>query len=546
MLRGLMMDAPLMISGALEYGKVVHADRPIITRTVEGPIHRYTYAEAARRAAQLAHALDGLGVEDGDRVGTIAWNTHRHFELYYGISGIGAVCHTMNPRLHTDQLIYVANHASDRYLFFDLTFVPLVEAIADRLPKVEGYVVMTDDEHMPKDCRLPNLLCYESLIGGKPETYQWPVFDEDAAAALCYTSGTTGNPKGVLFSHRSTMLHTYFLLASGEMRITQHDSILPVVPLFHANAWGLPYATPITGASLVMPGPGLDGASLFDLMDENGVTASWGVPTVWLGLLDEMAKRGRKPANLGLAVIGGAAAPPPMIETFERDYDVRVVHGWGMTEMSPVGSLGTIPPTADDAPLAERVALKAKQGRFFYGVGYKIVDEDGKPLPHDGEAAGELLVRGAAITGGYFEDEEANRGAFDDEGWFRTGDMATIDGNGYLTIVDRAKDLVKSGGEWISSIDLENAAIGHPGIAEAAVIAVPHPKWDERPLLIAVRNQGHDVTGEDLKEYLASKVAKWWLPDAVVFVDELPHSATGKLLKAALRDQYGDFKLDSD
>jgi fatty-acyl-CoA synthase len=540
-----MLQAPLMISQCIEHARVVHAGQPIITRTVEGPIHRSTYAETAGRVAQLAHALDELGAEPGNRIATIAWNTHRHFELYYGISGVGAVCHTINPRLHATQQIYVINHAADRFLFFDLTFLPLVEALVEHLPTVERYVLMTDSDHMPADTKLPDLICYEELITGKPETYDWPVFDEDTASAMCYTSGTTGNPKGVLYSHRSTVLHSLFLLAGGEARITQHDMILPVVPLFHANSWGLPYATAISGTGLVMPGPGLDGASLFDLMEEADVTSSWGVPTVWVGLLDEMAERGRKPSSLEMVVVGGSAPPVSMIEAFEREWGVNVVHGWGMTETSPVASLGVLPVAADALPIEERIRLKAKQGRRVFGLDYKIVDDEGQELPKDGQAFGELLIRGATIAGGYYQDDQATRKVMAD-GWLRTGDVVTVDPEGFLAIVDRAKDLIKSGGEWISSIDLENAAVGHPGIVEAAVIGVPHPKWDERPLLIAVRREGHEVTVEDVKEYLAGKVAKWWLPDAVVFVDELPHSATGKLQKVELRERFRDLELPNE
>jgi len=542
MLKGLMQDVPLMISSAIEYARVVHASRPFITRTVEGPIQHSTYGEVARRVSQLAHALDELGVQPSDRVATIAWNTQRHFELYYGISGVGAVCHTINPRLFAEQIIYVANHASDRFIFLDLTFVPIVEAVVDKLPNVEGFIIMTDAEHMPAESKLPNPICYEELIAGKADTYDWPEFDENAASVMCYTSGTTGNPKGVVYSHRSTLLHSLFLLASGEVYLTQRDVILPVVPLFHVSSWGLPYATAITGSPLVMPGPGLDGGSLFDLMEEAGVTSSWGVPTVWIGLLAEMEKRGRKPSNLENVVVGGSAPPLSMIDTFERKWGINVTHGWGMTETSPVGTLGLLAAEADELPLEERIKMKARQGRRLYGLDFRLVDDDGNDLPRDGKAVGELLLRGATIAGAYFRDEEASRKGFRD-GWLCTGDLANIDERGNLTIVDRAKDLVKSGGEWISSVDLENAAVGHPGVMEAAVIGVPHPKWDERPLLIVVKNQGAEVTGDEIKEYLAGKVAKWWLPDAVVFVDELPHSATGKLLKTSLRERFGDFKL---
>jgi fatty-acyl-CoA synthase len=543
MLKGLMQNSPLMISSAIEYARVVHGSQPFVTRTVEGPIHHSTYGEIAGRVSQLAHALDELGVKTSDRLATVAWNTQRHFELYYGISGIGAVCHTINPRLFAEQIIYVVNHAADRFIFLDLTFVPLLEAVADKLPGVEGYVIMTDTDHMPKESKLSNLICYEELIAGKPETYDWPIFDENAAAVLCYTSGTTGNPKGVVYSHRSSLLHALYVLAGGEIRLTQRDVILPVVPLFHVSSWGLPYSAAISGSTLVMPGPGLDGASLFDLMEESGVTSSWGVPTVWIGLLGEMEKRGTKPSKLENVVVGGSAPPLSMIDAFERKYGINFTHGWGMTETSPVGTLGILPPDADELPLEERVKMKVKQGRRLFGLDYRLVDDDGNDLPHDGKAVGELLIRGATIAAAYYEDEEASQKGFTD-GWLRTGDLANIDDRGFLTIVDRAKDLVKSGGEWISSVDLENAAMGHPGVMEAAVIGVPHPKWDERPLLIVVKNQGAEVTGDNIKQFLAGKVAKWWLPDAVVFVEELPHSATGKLLKTSLREQFGDFELE--
>lgn len=542
-MRGLMMDRPLLVSSLIDYGAEIHGDAMVVSRRVEGDTHRYGYADARARIVQLAHALRTLGVREGDRVATMAWNGHRHFEVYYAASGIGAVCHTVNPRLFPEQLVYIVNHAEDRLLFVDLTFLPLIELLIDRMPSLEHVVIMTDATHRP-ETTLPGARCYEDLIQGQPTAIDWPDLDENAAAGLCYTSGTTGHPKGVLYSNRSSVLHALSVaLVADSVRLTRNDRVLPVVPLFHVNAWGLPFAAPIAGANLIFPGPKLDGGSLFDLMEEAEVTATWGVPTVWLGLLNEMDRRGRKPRGLDLVVVGGAAAPPPMIERFERDFAIQVVHGWGMTETSPVGTFGSIPPEADGLPLADQVAMKARQGRFLFGVGHKIVDDRGRALPHDGVAFGELLVRGNTIASAYYDDPEATRGAFDDEGWFRTGDVATISPNGVLNIVDRAKDVIKSGGEWISSIDLENAAIGHPGIAEAAVIAAPHPKWGERPVLIAVRREGSDVTAGDVKAYLETKVAKWWLPDAIVFAESLPHTATGKLQKTELRKKYGDLDV---
>ena len=542
-MRGQMMDRPLLVSSLIDYAAEIHGDGMVVSQRVEGDIHRYGYRAARARIAQLAHALTGLGVRPGDRIATMAWNGHRHFEVYYAASGIGGVCHTINPRLFPEQLVYIVNHAGDRLLFVDLTFVPLIETLAGRMPSLEHVVVMTDAAHMP-DTSLPGALCFEDLIGGQPTAIDWPTLDETAAAGLCYTSGTTGNPKGVLYSNRSTVLHALCVgLVAESMRLTRADRLLPVVPLFHVNAWGLPYVAPIMGTSLVFPGPNLDGCSLYDLMEREQVTSGWGVPTVWLSLLAEMQKRGRKPAHLRALLIGGSAVPRAMIEAFENRWNIGVVHGWGMTEMSPVGTLGILPPDQAARPPEQRTALQLKQGRRMLIVDMKIVDPAGTRLPNDGQARGELLVRGPAITDGYYKDEAANRAAFDAEGWFRTGDIATIDPDGFMLIVDRAKDIIKSGGEWISSIDVENAAMGHPAVAEAAVIGMPHPKWVERPLLIVVPKDGAAATKDDILQFLATKVAKWWLPDDVVFVDTLPHSATGKLQKSRLRDQFKDYVL---
>lgn len=541
-MHGLMMNRPLLVSSLIEYGAEVHADKLVVSRRVEGDIHHQTFAETRDRVAQLAHALKALGIDVADRVATIAWNGHRHLELYYAISGIGAVCHTINPRLFAEQLDYIVNHAADRALFIDLTFVPMVEKMRDKFPTVEHVVIMTDRAHMP-DTTIENALCFEDLLDGQPTSYDWPDMDENTAAGLCYTSGTTGNPKGVLYSHRSHVLHALSVASVDGFHLESRDVVLPVVPLFHVNAWGLPYICFVTGTSLVFPGPNLDGASLFDLMDNENVTAAWGVPTVWLGLIGEMQKHGRKPAHLESMLIGGSAAPRAMIETFEKQYGLDIVHGWGMTEMSPIGTIGVLPSRYDETDMDARIDLKAKQGRRLYQVEMKIVDEDGNRKPHDGKTSGELYVRGPFITAGYYNDDSANAGCFDAEGWFKTGDVATIDAEGFLLIVDRSKDLIKSGGEWISSIDLENAAIGHPDIVEAAAIGLPHPKWDERPLLVVVARDGAQVSKESIQEFLASRVAKWWLPDDIAFVEAIPHSATGKIRKTELRDMFKDYAL---
>ena len=543
MLLGQMMNRPMMISDIIRYAAEIRGDQEVVSARVEGDRHRYTYRDMAGRAAQLANALAELGIRPGDRVATLAWNGYRHLELYYAVSGIGAVCHTINPRLFADQLVYIVNHAKDRLLFLDATFVQLVASLRDRLPADLRYVVLADRDHMPTD-GLTDALCYEDLLAGQPATIDWPEFDEHTASGICYTSGTTGEPKGVLYSHRSTLLHSYGLLAvAAEVGLTPGDSILPVVPLFHVNAWGLPYAVPLTGTRFVLPGPRLDGPNLFALMDEEKVTSAWGVPTVWMGLLAEMRAQGRKPDGFDVVIIGGSAAPEPMIREFETDFGVRVVHGWGMTEMSPVGALTSMGPTLNALPEDEKLACKNSQGRRMFGCELKIVDDAGAPLPHDGVAFGELLVRGHGVMSGYFENDAASEVAFDAEGWLRTGDVARIDEHGFLYIVDRTKDVIKSGGEWISSLDLESAALAHPAIAECAVIAAPHPKWAERPLLIARLQDGQTTTPDEVRAFLGDKVAKWWLPDDVVFVDDLPHTATGKLSKLTLRERFKDHVL---
>ncbi|MDQ2094144.1 long-chain fatty acid--CoA ligase [Rhodalgimonas zhirmunskyi] len=538
---GQMMQRPLLISEIMTYAAELFPNSEIVSVRTEGDIHRQTYRETAARVAQLAHALQSKGMKVGDRIATLAWNGYRHFELYYAISGIGSVCHTINPRLSAEQMIYIINHAEDRMLFIDTTFVPILEAIKGHLRNDMIYVVMTDRAHMPENSL--NALCYEELLEAEDTSFDWPDLDENTASGLCYTSGTTGNPKGALYSHRSTVLHGLYTALAIGVTLPPEARILPVVPLFHVNAWGLPYFAPLMGHSLVMPGGALDGASLWKLMNDEKVDSAWGVPTVWMGLMGEIKAKGAKPEGFEHVVIGGSAAPRSMIEAFEKQ-DVDVVHAWGMTEMSPIGTHGTMPEFVNDMPFDKKIDYKALQGRRVFGVDLKIVDDHGDRLPHDGKAAGELFVRGNAIISGYFKNDEATKSAMDRDGWFGTGDIATIDSDGFLSIQDRAKDLVKSGGEWISSIDLENSAIAHPGIVNAAVIAIPHPKWDERPVLVAVAaSEGEKPTLEELHDHMSEHFAKWQLPDDVIWVDELPLTATGKVSKMTLRQGMGDYKL---
>ncbi len=543
-MRGMMMDRPLSITSLIQFAAQYHGDTEIVSRSVEGPIHRYTYQEAYARIQRLAGALARLGVVEGDRVATLAWNGYRHFELYYGISGIGAICHTINPRLFPEQIAYIVNHAEDKYIFTDLTFVPLLEALAPKLAGVEGIVVMTDEAHMP-DTKLANAMCYEALLAAERDAHDWPTLDENTASSLCYTSGTTGNPKGALYSHRSTVLHSYTIAASG-FGISSQETVLPAVPMFHVNAWGLPYTCAMLGAKLVLPGMGYDGESMYNLLNDEKVTVTAGVPTLWLALLDYMRKADKTLPHLRSTTIGGAAVPRSMIEEFEQRHDVRVNHAWGMTEMSPVGTTGYPKRRPEDMSDKERLALQLKQGRAIYGVDLKIVGDAGTKLPHDGVAFGELHVRGPWVIGAYYKDETGTRAAFDDDGWFRTGDVCTIDPEGHIQIVDRSKDVIKSGGEWISSIDLENMAVGHPEVAEAAVIGVHHSKWDERPILVVVPAEGKQPSREDILAFLTGKVAKWWLPDDVLFVDDLPHTATGKISKVQLRERLKDYRLPAE
>jgi fatty-acyl-CoA synthase len=538
-----MMETPLLTSSLIAYAADYHGDAEIVSRTVEGPIHRTTYAQTHARARRLANALLGLGIRRGERVATMAWNGYRHLELYFGISGLGAVCHTINPRLFEDQIVYIVNHAEDRLIFLDLSFVELLESLQARLRPVEGYVIMTDPAHMPPT-GLPGAICYETLLGEQPDDFEWPPLEEGLASGLCYTSGTTGNPKGTLYSHRSMVLHSFSCCtADHPLAASCREVILPVVPMFHVQAWGIPYAAALGGAKLVLPGPKLDGESLHGLLEQERVTISAGVPTVWLGLLQYLRETGKALDHLERLIVGGAAAPLSLIRAFEADYGVEVVHAWGMTETGPVATTGRLKPKFRDLPPAERHEIKLTQGRALYGVEMKIVDDAGRRLAHDGRTAGQLLVRGPWVASAYYRDEEASAAAFDSGGWFATGDVVTIDADGHIRITDRSKDLIKSGGEWISSIDLENAAVDHPGVAEAAAIALPHPKWGERPLLVVVRRQDAEVTGAQLRAHLAGKVAKWWLPDEVVFVDELPHTATGKISKLRLRERFAGHRL---
>ncbi|MDM0020029.1 3-(methylthio)propionyl-CoA ligase [Variovorax saccharolyticus] len=539
-MNGLMMEQPLLISTLLTHAERHHGEQEIVSRRVEGDIHRSTYRELAERSRRLANALAARGIAFGDRVATLAWNGYRHMELYYAVSGSGAVLHTLNPRLHPDQVVWIADHAQDQVLFFDLSFLPLVEAIASRVSTVKAFVAMTDRAHMPVSAKLPGLLCYEELVEAHSPDFTWPSFDEKSASSLCYTSGTTGHPKGALYSHRSTLLHTYAAALPDALNCSANDVILPVVPMFHVNAWGLPYAACMVGAKLVFPGPWLDGKSLHDLFEAEGVTMSAGVPTVWQGLLAHVEGNGLAFSTMRRTVIGGSACPPAMMRAFQERYDVQVLHAWGMTEMSPVGTVCTLKPAHRALDAEARMAIQAKQGRSVFGVDMKIVGEDGKALPHDGKAAGELMVRGPWIISNYFKGE--GEGPLVD-GWFPTGDVSTIDADGFMQITDRSKDVIKSGGEWIGSIDLENIAMAHPAVALAACIAARHPKWDERPLLVVTTKPGEQLSRDELLGFYDGRIAKWWTPDDVVFVDQLPLGPTGKVQKNKLREAFQDHLL---
>ena len=537
---GQMMKQPLLISTQIEFASRFHRDVAIVTRSVEGPIRRSSWGEIARRARKLANALQRLGVRPGDRVATIAWNTDRHLETYFAVSSMGAVLHTINPRLPLDQLRYVVDHAEDVVLFFDTTFVKLAQFLGTQDNPIKHYIAFTDAEHLPPDAG-PAIHDYESLIAPEAETIEWPALDENTASSLCYTSGTSGFPKGVLYSHRSTVLHSYAAALPDALSISAQDVLLPVVPMFHVNAWAVPYSAASFGAKLVLPGPGLDGKSLLELIQSEGPTALLGVPTVWMNLLAHMRSVGYRMTTVKKVVIGGSACPTSMIDAFDREHGARVIHAWGMTEMSPLGTANVLLPKFRALDADAQMAIKAKQGRPIFGVDLRIVDEDGKVLPHDGTASGHLQVRGPWVASSYFKRDQDETHTPD--GWFDTGDIATIDQDGYMQITDRAKDVIKSGGEWVSSIDLENAAMCHPAVAQAAAIGVAHPKWQERPLLIVVKAPGKEIEKDELQRFLETKLVKWWLPDAIEFVDALPLGATGKVLKRELRTKFADYKL---
>lgn len=537
---GQMQDWPLTTNKVIEHAKLNYPHRKIISRSVEGPIVSSTYSEVHDRAKQVSNALKGDGIKLGDRVATLAWNTARHMEAWYGAMGIGAVLHTINPRLFPEQIVYIANHAEDKVLMLDLTFVPIIEKIADQLTTIERYVIFCEPKDMP-ETTLKNAIAYELFIDGQSQECTWGDFDENTACGLCYTSGTTGNPKGVLYSHRSNVLHTFMTLQKDVLGLSNHDRILPVVPMFHANAWGIAFSAPAVGADMVMPGAQMDGASIYELLNDQHITMSAAVPTVWLMLLQHLEANNLSLPHLDRVVIGGSAVPEAILRGFKEKYDVDVIHAWGMTETSPLGTLGTLPPELAKADWDTQVQYKLKQGRMPFGVELRVADDDGKELPRDGESSGHLLVKGCAIVGSYFKGDGGE--ILDENGFFDTGDVAHIDEMGFMQITDRAKDVIKSGGEWISSIDLENIAVGHPAVANAAAIGIYHPKWDERPLLIIQAQEGQTVTKEEVLGFLQGKIAKWWTPDDVAFVDAIPLGATGKINKLALREQFKDYTL---
>ena len=542
---GLMQDRPLLISNLIEFVERNNGDAEIVSRRVEGDVHRYTWADCAKRARQVANAIEGENLQFSERVATLAWNGYRHLELYYGVSGTGRVLHTINPRLHPDQIAWIANHAEDQILCFELSFLPIVQAAHAKCTTIKKWVMLCDADKLPADTGIPNLVSYEAWIAEQPTSYTWPQFDENSASSMCYTSGTTGNPKAALYSHRSTVLHAYAASLPDVMNLSASDSVLPVVPMFHVNAWGIPYSGALTGCKLVFPGPALDGKSVYELIEAEKVTFAAGVPTVWQMLLGHVQTNKLSFSSLERTVIGGAACPPAMLRTFMDQYNVNVLHAWGMTEMSPLGTLNTLKNKHLSLPAEQQLAIREKQGRAIFGVDMKIIDSDGKELPWDGKAYGELLVKGPWIINEYFKAEGGDPLIRDEngDGWFPTGDVATIDADGYLQITDRSKDVVKSGGEWISSIDIENIAVAHPAIAIAACIGVHHPKWDERPIVAVVKKPGAEVTREELLKFYEGKAAKWQIPDDVVFVEAIPLGATGKILKTKLRELLAGYKL---
>ena len=537
---GLMQGQGLAISSLIDFAEKHHGDVEVVSKRVEGDVHRTHWAGIAQRARQVANALDGLGLAFGDRVATLAWNGYRHLELYFGVSGTGRVLHTVNPRLHPDQIAWIANHAQDQVMCFDMTFLPIIEKIHAQCTTVKHWIALCDDAHLPTQTSIPGLRSYESWLQAQSQQYVWPVFDENSASSMCYTSGTTGNPKAAVYSHRSTILHAYAAALPDVMCMSARDSILPVVPMFHVNAWGIPYSAAMAGAKLVFPGPALDGKSVYELIEAEGVTFAAGVPTVWQMLLGHMAPAGLKFSTLGRTVFGGSACPPAMIDAFRQNYNVDVLHAWGMTELSPLGTVCTLKNKHLSLPAEQQMKLRMKQGRCIFGIDMKIVDAEGQTLPHDGKSAGDLLVKGPWVIASYYKQEGGNPLV---DGWFPTGDVATIDTDGFMQITDRSKDVIKSGGEWISSIDVENIAMAHPSVAMAACIGMRHPKWDERPIVCVVKKPGAEVSREELIAFYEGKTAKWQIPDDVVFVDAIPLGGTGKMLKTRLREQLTDYVL---
>ncbi len=538
-MKGGMQDWPLRVHTILDHAKRVQGRREVVARTVEGPIHRTSYGEVAARARQVSAALCRMGVAVEDRVATLAWNTHRHLELWYGIAGVGAIYHTVNPRLAEEQIAWIINDADSRLIFADLTFIPILERLRDRCLAGRTVVALTDRAHMPESPLA--LLCYEELIAAEMPDFRWREVPETAPVGLCYTSGTTGAPKGVVYTHRSTVLHSLTCQGADILGFRATSCVMPIVPMYHANAWSIAFSAPMTGAKLVLPGARMDGASLCDLLDQEGVTCAAGVPTVWIEVINEMRRRSWRPEKLERIVVGGSACPAWMIETFEKEFGVEVIHAWGMTEMSPVGSFAVSTPGMEALDAGERRKMKLKQGASFYGVEMRVIGEDARVLPQDGRSAGRLQVRGCAVVGEYLHG--AGGEILDADGWFDTGDLATIDEYGYMQITDRTKDVIKSGGEWISSVDLENIASGHDEVVEAAAIGIADDKWGERPLVIAVRTAGSRLGADELRDYLRPRIARWWLPEQIIFVEALPHTATGKLDKVTLRRLHSEGRL---
>ena len=537
---GLMQSQQLLISSLIEFAERHHGEAEVVSRRVEGDIHRYTYKGVAQRSRKVANALDGMNLAFSDRVATLAWNGYRHLELYFGVSGTGRVLHTLNPRLHPDQIVWIANHAEDQVLCFDMSFLPIVKAVHGRCTTIKHFIALCDADKLPQDTGIPGLLSYEAWIGSQPSEYKWPEFDENSASSMCYTSGTTGNPKAALYSHRSTMIHALAGALPDALSMSARDCVLPVVPMFHVNAWGLPYSAAMTGAKLVFPGPAMDGKSIFDLIESEKVSFAAGVPTVWQMMLGHMQSGKLRFSTLKRTVIGGSACPPAMITAFNDDYGVEVLHAWGMTEMSPLGTVCTLKNKHLEMDAAEKMKVRLKQGRGVFGVDMKIVGDEGQELPWDGKAYGDLLVKGPWVISAYFKGEGGSPLV---DGWFPTGDVATIDPDGYMQITDRSKDVIKSGGEWISSIDVENVAMAHPAVAMAACIGMKHPKWDERPVIAVVKKPGSEVTRDELIAFYEGKTAKWQIPDDVIFVDAIPLGGTGKMQKVKLREILQDYKL---